>query len=120
MLHSSRYVVLIRYSIFVMQAGFARGKDTVVAPATTGDEMYEHKSRVQMNTLEQMIITIPAIWVCAHFFRADIAAILGLVFIIGRFIYSHLYIKNPKSRALGFIIGFFCQCDSLDYIMFCG
>ncbi len=102
-------LILIQYFFFVMQAGFARGKDTVVAPATTGDEMYERKSRVQMNTLEQLIITLPAMWVCAHYFRADIAAILGLAFLIGRFLYSHLYIKEPKSRAPGFIIGFFAN-----------
>jgi len=90
-----------------MQAGMARGKDTVVAPATTGDEMYERKSRVQMNTLEQLIITLPAIWICAHYFSTNVAAILGFIFFIGRFVYSFLYIREPKSRAPGFVIGFF-------------
>lgn len=99
-------LILLQYFFFVMQAGMARGKDTVVAPATTGDEMYERKSRVQMNTLEQLIITLPAIWICAHYFRPDVAAILGWAFLIGRFVYSYLYIKSPKSRAPGFIIGF--------------
>lgn len=99
-------LILIQYFFFVMQAGMARGKDTVVAPATTGDEMYERKSRVQMNTLEQLMITLPAIWICAHYFRPDVAAVLGWAFLIGRFLYSYLYIKNPKSRAPGFIIGF--------------
>lgn len=102
-------IILIQYFFFVMQAGMARGKDKVVAPATTGDEMYERKSRVQMNTLEQLMITLPAIWVCAHYFRPDVAAILGWAFIIGRFVYSHLYIKNPKSRGPGFMIGFFAN-----------
>jgi uncharacterized MAPEG superfamily protein len=99
-------LILLQYFFFMMQAGFARGKDTVVAPATTGDEMYERKSRVQMNTVEQLIITLPAMWVCAHYFRPDVAAILGVAFIIGRFVYSHLYIKTPKSRGPGFMIGF--------------
>lgn len=102
-------LLLIQYFFFVMQAGMARGKDTVVAPATTGDEMYERKSRVQMNTLEQLIITLPAMWICAHYFSANVAAILGFVFLIGRFIYSFMYINEPKSRAPGFIIGFFAN-----------
>jgi len=102
-------LILAQYFFFVMQAGMARGKDTVVAPAITGDEMYERKSRVQMNTLEQLIITLPAMWICAQYFRADVAAIMGLAFLIGRFLYSYLYIKNPKSRAPGFIIGFFAN-----------
>lgn len=102
-------LILAQYFFFVMQAGMARGKDTVVAPATTGDEMYERKARVQMNTLEQLIITLPAMWICAQYFRADVAAIMGLAFLIGRFLYSYLYIKNPKSRAPGFVIGFFAN-----------
>jgi uncharacterized membrane protein YecN with MAPEG domain len=102
-------LLLVQYFYFVMQAGWARGKDTVVAPATTGDEMYERKSRVQMNTLEQLIVTLPAMWICAHYFSANVAAILGLAFLIGRFIYSFLYIREPKSRAPGFIIGFFAN-----------
>ncbi|MGK0374691.1 MAG: putative MAPEG superfamily protein [Arenicella sp.] len=99
-------IILIQYFFFMLQAGMARGKDTVVAPATTGDEMYERKSRVQMNTLEQLIITLPAIMICAHYFRPDVAAILGWAFIIGRFVYSYSYIKDPKSRGAGFMIGF--------------
>lgn len=102
-------LILIQYFYFVMQAGMARGKDTVVAPATSGDETYERKSRVQMNTLEQMIITLPAMWICAHYFSPKVAAILGLTFLIGRFAYSFLYIREPKSRAPGFIIGFFAN-----------
>ena len=102
-------LILAQYFFFVMQAGMARGKDTVVAPATTGDEMYERKARVQLNTLEQLIITLPAMWICAQYFRADLAAIMGLAFLVGRFLYSYLYIKNPTSRAPGFIIGFFAN-----------
>jgi len=102
-------LLLIQYMFFTMRAGMARGKDTVVAPATTGDELYERKSRVQMNTLEQLAVTLPAMWVCAHYFRADVAAILGAVFFISRFVFSALYIKDPKSRAPGFIPGFFAN-----------
>jgi len=99
-------LILIQYFFFMMQTGMARGKDTVVAPAITGDEMYERKSRVQTNTLEQLIITLPALMICAHYFRPDVAAVLGWVFIIGRFVYSYSYTKEPKTRGLGFMIGF--------------
>ena len=88
--------LLIQYMYFTFQAGMARGKDTVVAPATTGDEMYERKSRVQINTLEQLAVTLPAMWVCAHFFRADVAAVLGGIFFLSRFAFAALYIKDPS------------------------
>lgn len=99
-------LILVQYLYFMMQTGMARGKDTVVAPAITGDETYERKSRVQINTLEQLIITLPAMWLCAHYFSANVAAILGLVFLIGRCLFSFLYNKEPKSRGAGFVIGF--------------
>ena len=75
-------LLLIQYMYFTLQTGLARGKDTVVAPATTGDVMYERKSRVQINTLEQLMVTLPAMWVCAHYFRPDVAAILGAIFFL--------------------------------------
>jgi hypothetical protein len=75
-------VILIQYIFFVMQAGRARSKASLVAPATTGNEMHERKSRVQINTLEQLIVILPAMMICAHYFRPDVAAILGWVFIM--------------------------------------
>ena len=98
-------LILIQYIYFTMRVGMARGKE-VKAPATSGEEVFERKLRVQMNTLEQMMVTLPAMWVCAHFYRADAAAILGAVFIVGRFLYSATYVKDPSKRAPGFILGF--------------
>lgn len=102
-------LLLLQYFFFVLQAGMARGKDTVVAPAITGDEAYERKSRVQMNTLEQLMITLPSMWICAHYFSANVAALAGLVFFVGRFLYSVTYIKDPSKRAPGFVLGFFAN-----------
>ena len=98
-------LVLIQYFFFSVRAGAARGKGDVQAPATTGDENYERAHRVQINTLEQIVITLPAMWLCAHYFRADIAAALGLIFVIGRFIYASAYLSDPGKRGPGMIIG---------------
>lgn len=99
-------LILVQYIFFMMQVGMARGKGKVEAPAITGDEAYERASRVQMNTIEQMVVTLPSMWIVASFFRADVAAILGLIFLIGRFIYSAAYRKDPASRGFGFTVGF--------------
>lgn len=97
-------LILIQYFYFAMRAGGARGKGDVQAPAMTGDENFERALRVQLNTLEQLAITLPALWICASFFRADVAAVLGVVFIVGRFVYAAGYMGDPSKRGPGMII----------------
>ena len=98
--------LLLQYTFFAIRAGMARGKSGIQAPAMTGDENFERLLRVQMNTLEQLIITLPAMWMCAAYFNTLVAAVLGLAFLVGRFIYSAAYVNNPPTRSLGMIIGF--------------
>ena len=94
---------------FSGQVGAARGKAVIQPPAMTGDENFERVLRVQLNTLEQLIITLPAMWICANYFRADVAAILGAIFFIGRLIYRNSYIKDPSTRIAGMLVGFFAN-----------
>ncbi|RBP51533.1 MAPEG family protein [Arenicella xantha] len=91
-------LMLAQYFFFTMRAGLARGKDKVVAPAMTGDEAFEKRLRVQLNTLEQMAIALPAMWLCATYFRVDVAAVAGLVYLIGRFLYSIGYLSASASK----------------------
>jgi glutathione S-transferase len=100
---------LIEYFIFAAQAGAARGKYNVEAPATTGHPIFERKLRVQQNTLEQLVIFLPAIWLFALYVNAGIAAIFGLVFIVGRAIYAQSYVADPSKRTVGFMITFAAQ-----------
>lgn len=113
-------LLLAQYTFFAMRAGMARGKAEIVAPATSGDEHYERCNRVHLNTLEQIIVTLPTMWVCATFFRADVAALLGMVFLIGRFLFSAAYIKAPESRALGMATGFLANMALLLCCLYAG
>ena len=106
-------LLLIQYTFFAMRAGAARVKGEVTAPATSGDDNFERCLRVQMNTLEQLAVTLPAMWICAVYFRADVAAILGAAFLIGRFIYSAAYLNDPSKRGLGMMIGFIANMLSI-------
>ena len=99
-------LLLFQFIYFMGQAGAARGKENVSAPAMTGSDLFDRKSRVHLNTLEQLMIALPAMWICAHFFRADVAAALGVVFLIGRFVYASAYVKDPSKRGTGMMIGF--------------
>jgi len=99
-------LLLIQYMAFQMMVGVARGKGEVKAPAISGDEAFERMFRVQMNTLENLIITLPMMMICAHHFSAKVAAILGLVFFVGRILYMLSYRKDPAKRGPGFMLGF--------------
>ena len=95
-------IALLQYSYFGVLVGSARGKYEVPAPAQTGNEQFERMNRVHLNTLEQLIVFIPALWMHAYYANPIYGAILGAIFIIGRFVYRAEYVKDPDSRSLGF------------------
>ena len=100
-------LALIEYAVFGMLVGWARGKYGVTPPAISGDPIFERYYRVQQNTLEILVLFIPGMWMFASYVDASIAAGLGLVFIVGRFLYFRGYVADPKSRSLGFVLSFF-------------
>jgi uncharacterized membrane protein YecN with MAPEG domain len=94
-------LALIQYVWFTMRVGMARGKYKVDAPACAGNEIFERLFRVQQNTLEQLIVFIPATFAFA-FYLSDLWVLApGIVFILGRFLYSAEYTGDPKKRAPG-------------------
>lgn len=97
-------LLLIQYLAFMMLCGKARSDSDIKAPAVTGDETFERAYRVQMNTLEQLMICLPAMWLSATYFSSSVAAILGLVFFLGRILYRNAYVKDPTGRGPGMII----------------
>lgn len=98
-------LIVLEYFVFMMLVGTARGKSGVQAPATTGDPLLERTLRVQMNTLEQLAIVIPSMWLFGLYVSGTYAAALGLVFAIARIIYYRGYVADPAKRAVGFGIG---------------
>lgn len=95
---------LLQFVLFGMAVGRARGKYGVHAPAITGNEHFERCFRVHMNTLEQLVVFLPAIWLFAQFVDPHWAAGLGGVYLVGRTLYFLSYLKDPKSRGLGFLL----------------
>jgi uncharacterized membrane protein YecN with MAPEG domain len=97
-------LALIEYWIFVVLAGQARGRFGVAAPATTGHPTFERYFRVQQNTVEQLVIFLPALFLFARFASEAVAAALGLVFILGRALYARGYVLDPAKRGPGFLL----------------
>ncbi|MDH4056007.1 MAG: MAPEG family protein [Gammaproteobacteria bacterium] len=99
-------LALAQYMFFGIQVGAARQKSGVKAPATSGDVHFECVNRVHQNTLEQLIVFIPALWLYAQYVNPLWGAGIGVVYLIGRLIYSAAYVKDPSSRSLGFTLSF--------------
>ena len=97
-------LALLQYIFFSIAVGRARAKYGVHAPAIAGNEIFERYFRVHMNTLEQLIMFIPAVWLFAQFVSPHWAAGLGGVYLVGRVVYFLSYVKDPKSRGLGFAL----------------
>ncbi|HWK73272.1 MAG TPA: MAPEG family protein [Povalibacter sp.] len=95
-------LALLEFWWFGMLVGRARAKYGIAAPAMSGNELFERQFRIHMNTLEQLIVFLPALWLFAHYLNPVWAATLGAVFIVGRAVYATSYVRDPKSRSLGF------------------
>lgn len=95
---------LVQYTLFGVLVGKARMKYKVEAPAVSGDPIFERYYRVHMNTLESLVLFVPSIFIFAMYVRADVAAALGVIFIAGRQLYLRAYVKDPKSRELGYAL----------------
>lgn len=98
-------LALIQFYVFAVQVGRMRAKHGVRAPAITGHPEFERMFRVQQNTMEQLVIFVPALWTYGYFGNPLWGAAVGLVYIVGRFVYKRGYLIDPSKRSLGFTIG---------------
>jgi glutathione S-transferase len=90
------------YFWIMANVGRARATYKVAAPSTDGPPEFQSIVRVQVNTVEQMVMFLPALWMCAYFFSDRWAALGGVVWIIGRIVYALGYYKAPGKRGVGF------------------
>ena len=95
-------LAVLQFLVFGFKVAKARGRYGVKAPAITGNEIFERYFRVQQNTLEQLIVFLPGIYMFSHYFSPKVAAALGVVYLIGRELYAFTYVKDPANRSVGF------------------
>lgn len=100
-------LALILFVVVTLNVGRARVKYGVKPPSMSGPPEFDRAIRVQQNTLEQLIVFLPALWMFAQFVRPDVAAVIGGFWVIGRGLYAWGYYQAAEKRSLGFAIGFF-------------
>ena len=98
-------LALLEFMILGGAVGRARAKYGIKAPATTGNEIFERHFRVHYNTLEQLIVFLPSLWLFAIYISDRWSAILGAVFIVSRILYAIGYVNEPRKREMGSIAG---------------
>ena len=97
-------LALLEFLLFGYAVGHARTLYKVSAPAMSGHEVFDRYFRAHMNTLEQLVVFLPSIWLFAHYVNAWAAVTLGMLFIVGRGLYFRGYVQAAESRHAGFVL----------------
>jgi uncharacterized membrane protein YecN with MAPEG domain len=97
-------IALVEYIVFIGIVGASRDKYGVAAPATTGNPYWERLYRIQVNTAEQLVLFIPAVYGFAVYVSEVWAAGIGMIFVVGRIVYYFGYRKSGEKRVIGAIM----------------
>jgi len=95
--------VLITIGLSIMVSK-VRTRAGIQPPAMTGSPEVERALRVHGNTIEQIVIFLPALWLAALYFQGWAAPAVGLVWCIGRILYAIGYMAGEHKRAAGFAL----------------
>jgi glutathione S-transferase len=99
-------LALVQYLGFGMLVGRARGKFGVEAPATTGHPEFERYFRAHYNTLEQLVVFLPALLAAGQYGSEMVAVVAGAVFLVGRSLYFRTYVQDAAKRGPGMLLTF--------------
>jgi uncharacterized membrane protein YecN with MAPEG domain len=96
-------LIVAFYFYTAFRVGNLRGRHEIKAPACSGHPEFDRAYRVQMNTLEQMAMTLPLLWIATLFpiGPAWLPALIGLIWVFGRILYLRAYMADPEKRLIG-------------------
>lgn len=99
------------YFYTAFRVGNLRQKHGIRAPATSGHPEFDRAYRIQLNTLEQMGIVLPFLWIAAFYpiGWAWLAPFVGFLWIASRIVYLAGYMADPQKRLTGAMIGGVCN-----------
>jgi len=99
-------IALLFYFFVTLNVARAHAKYKVDVPAMTGQPDFDRVFRVQMNTLEQLALFLPSLWLFAIYLSPAWASLLGAIWIVGRILYAIGYYQAAEKRSTGFLISF--------------
>lgn len=95
-------LALLLYLGLTINVSRYRVKYNVPAPQMTGNPNFERVLRVQQNTLEQLVLFLPGVWLFSVYVSPSWGTGIGVVWLIGRIAYAWGYYQAPKKRVIGF------------------
>lgn len=95
-------LTLMLFFVLTANVGRARRKYKVLPPQTSGEPDFERVFRVQQNTLEQLILFLPSLWLFSLFVSPIWGAGIATLWIIGRILYAWGYYQAAEKRFIGF------------------
>jgi glutathione S-transferase len=102
--HIVAVLAILQFFLFGVLVGRARRRHGIKAPAVSGHELFERAFRVHVNTLEQLVGFLPALLIASVYWPNAMVAGVGAVYLVGRFLYRHLYLADPSRRRAGFLL----------------
>ena len=102
--HIVAVLAVLQFFLFGILVGRARKRHGIKAPAVSGDELFERAFRVHVNTMEQLVGFLPALFIASVYWPDAIVAGIGAVYLAGRLLYRHLYLADPAKRRPGFLL----------------
>ena len=112
-------LAVLQFLFFGFMTAAARRKYGLKAPAVTGHPEFERMYRIQANTLEMIVAFLPALFIAAQYWSPLVISVIGLIYIVGRFIYWQAYLANPERRGLGFRLSMFPTLLLMHQIISC-
>ncbi|XP_051774253.1 microsomal glutathione S-transferase 2 [Ctenopharyngodon idella] len=84
------------------RVGWSRMKHKIMPPTVTGPPEFERTFRAHQNSVEFYSVFLVVLWISGIFCNEVLAALGGILYIVGREMYFTGYISESKKRLPGF------------------
>jgi glutathione S-transferase len=96
-------LICLFLSLTAGHVGLIRLRLKIKAPAVIGPDAFDRAYRIQMNSIENAVVFLPALWILAGFVSDRVAAVAALLWLAGRVWYALSYQREPASRRPSFV-----------------